>query len=182
MLQWASAFSLRLTLLVACLQLLWHACRARETYLIVLGSGIAGLSIFEFLTLTGVLGIQGVYALLSAPLMSILMFIVLATRFSNSLQRIERFNDELQATVDSTRAELTQTLQREHQLESDNIRLNERLRLTHDLRDSLGSSLMRSITRMEHGDGLKDSQFLSVLKTLRSDLRDVIDGSCAVPA
>ncbi|WP_157969719.1 sensor histidine kinase [Pseudomonas huaxiensis] len=181
-LQMISAFSLRLAFFVVCLQLLWHACRTRKTYLIVLAVGMAALSIFEFLTLTGVLGIPGSYALLSTPLMSVLMFLILATRFSNSLQRIERFNDDLLATVDSTRAELTQTLQREHQLEADNIRLNERLRLTHDLHDSLGSSLMRSIARMEHGDGLKDSQFLSVLKTLRSDLRDVIDGSSAVPA
>ncbi|WP_175651870.1 sensor histidine kinase [Pseudomonas sp. Marseille-P9899] len=181
-LQVISAFSLRLAFFVVCLQLLWHACRTRKTYLIVLAVGMAALSIFEFLTLTGVLGIPGSYALLSTPLMSVLMFLILATRFSNSLQRIERFNDDLLATVDSTRAELTQTLQREHQLEADNIRLNERLRLTHDLHDSLGSSLMRSIARMEHGDGLKDSQFLSVLKTLRSDLRDVIDGSSAVPA
>ena len=181
-LQVVSAFSLRLALFVACLQLLWRAVRIRDRYQILLGLGIAGLSIFEFLTLTGVLGIQGVYALLSAPLMSILMFLVLATRFSGSLLRIERFNDELQTTVDNTRAELTRTLQREHQLEADNIRLNERLRLTHDLHDSLGSSLMRSIARMEHGEGLNGGQFLSVLKTLRSDLRDVIDGSSAVPA
>jgi len=181
-LQVVSAFSLRLALFVACLQLLWRAVRIRDRYQILLGVGIAGLSIFEFLTLTGVLGIQGVYALLSAPLMSILMFLVLATRFSSSLLRIERFNDELQVTVDNTRAELTRTLQREHRLEADNIRLNERLRLTHDLHDGLGSSLMRSIARMEHGEGLNDGQFLSVLKTLRSDLRDVIDGSSAVPA
>lgn len=181
MLQLVSAVSLRLILFAVCLQLLWRACRVRDIYLILLGVGIAGLSIYEFMAWAGVLGIKGTYALLSAPLMSIVMFLTLATRFSSSLLRIERFNDELQATVDSTRAELTQTLQREHMLEADNIRLNERLRLTHDLHDGLGSSLMRSIARMEHGTGLKDNQFLSVLKTLRSDLRDVIDGSSAVP-
>ncbi|MHA6195113.1 sensor histidine kinase [Pseudomonas wadenswilerensis] len=180
-LQRISAFSLRLILFVVCLQLLWRAFRVRDLYLILLGVGIAGLSVYEFMALTGLLGLKGIYALLSAPLMSILMFFILATRFSNSLLRIERFNDELRATVDITRAELTQTLQREHELEADNIRLSERLRLTHDLHDGLGSSLMRSITRMEHGDGLKDNQFLSVLKTLRSDLRDVIDGTSAVP-
>ena len=180
LLQLVSAFSLCLALFVACLHFLWHAYHARDTYLILLGLCVAVLSIFEFLTLTGVLGIQMVYALLSVPVMSVLMFLVLATRFSSSLQRIERFNDELQATVSSTREELTRTLQREHRLEADNIRLNERLRLTHDLHDGLGSSLMRSIARMEHG-GLKGGQFLSVLKMLRSDLRDVIDGSCAVP-
>ncbi|UCJ17468.1 histidine kinase [Pseudomonas sp. MM211] len=181
-LQMLSAFVLRAALPVVCLQLLWHACRAREAYLILLGTCIFGGTVFEVLAFTGVLGVPGVYALLSAPLMSVVMFLILAARFSSSLQRIERFNDDLQARVDSTRAELTQTLQREHQLEADNIRLNERLRLTHDLHDGLGSSLMRSITTMEHGSGLRGEQFLSVLKTLRSDLRDVIDGSSAVPS
>lgn len=181
LLQLMSAFVLRLVLFVVGQQVLWHAYRTRETYLILLGAGMLALSVYEFLAFIGVLEVEGVYAALSAPIMSFVMFLVLATRFSNSLRRIERFNDELQATVDSTSAELTQTLQREHQLEADNIRLNERLRLAHDLHDSLGSSLMRSITRMEYGDGLNDGQFLSVLKTLRSDLRDVIDGSAAVP-
>ena len=181
LLQLMSTFALRLVLFVAGQQFLWHAYRTRDTYLMLFGACMSALSIYEFLALMDVLETDGVYATLSTPIMSIVMFLVLATRFSSSLQRIERFNDELQVSVDSTRVELTQTLQREHQLEADNIRLNERLRLTHDLHDSLGSSLMRSITRMEHGEGLKDSQFLSVLKTLRSDLRDVIDGSSAVP-
>ncbi|QMV62985.1 ATP-binding protein [Pseudomonas berkeleyensis] len=181
MLQMLSAVVLRVPLPVVCLQLLWHACRAREIHLIVLGVCIFSGTVFEVLTFAGILGGQGVYALLVAPLISVVMFLTLAMRFASSLKRIERFNDDLLARVESTRAELTQTLQREHQLEADNIRLNERLRLTHDLHDGLGSSLMRSITRMEHGDGLKDGQFLSVLKTLRSDLRDVIDGSSSVP-
>lgn len=182
LLQLLSAFALRLVLFVAAQHFLWHAYRARDTWLMLFGGSMTALAIYEFLAFTRVLEVEGVYAALSAPLLSVVMFLVLATRFSNSLSRIECFNDELRATVDSTRAELTQTLQREHQLEVDNIRLNERLRLTHDLHDGLGSSLMRSIIRMEHGEGLKDGQFLSVLKTLRSDLRDVIDGSCAVPA
>ena len=182
LLQLTSAFALRLVLFVVAMQLLWHAYRRRETYLMLFGVFMAALSIYEFLAFAEVLEVEGVYAALSAPVLSAVMFLVLATRFSSSLNRIERFNDELRATVDSTRAELTQTLQREHQLEADNIRLNERLRLTHDLHDGLGSSLMRSIIRMEHGEGMQGEQFLSVLKTLRSDLRDAIDGSCAVPA
>ncbi len=122
------------------------------------------------------------YAALATPVLFVVMFLILAARFSSNLQRVERFTDELQIAMDSTRAELTETLQREHRLETDNIRLNERLRLTHDLHDGLGSSLMRSITRMEHGQGLNNRQFLSVLKDLRNDLRDVIDGTSAVPA
>jgi len=180
-LQLMNAFGFRTVMFAAGLQLLWHACRKQETYLIVLGACTVLLSVYEFLAFTGAFGLEWVYVVLASPVMSVVMFLVLAMRFSSSLRRIECFNDELQATVDSTRTELTDTLQREYLLETDNIRLNERLRLTHDLHDSLGSSLMRSITRMEHGDGLNDDQFLSVLKTLRSDLRDVIDGSAAVP-
>lgn len=179
--QLVSAVSLRLVLLAISVQLLWHGCRVRQRYLTLLGACMSGLAFYEFLAFVGVLKVPEVYVLLSTPFISAVMFMGLAMRFSSSLKRIERFNDELQTRVDKTRAELTETLQREHQLAADNIRLNERLRLTHDLHDGLGSSLMRSITRMEHGEGLKDRQFLSVLKTLRSDLRDVIDGSSAVP-
>lgn len=181
LLQLVTALVLRLVLFVVCQQFLWHAWRLRVTYLIVLGAGMSVLSIYEPLVFTGVLDVSGGYALLSAPIMSIVMFLILVTRFSNSLLRIERFNDELQATVDSTREELTRTLQREHQLEADNIRLNERLRMTHDLHDGLGSSLIRSITNLEQGSGLREEQFLSVLKTLRSDLREAIDGTSTVP-
>lgn len=181
LLQLFSAVVLRLVLFVVSLQFFWHTYRTRETYLILLGASMLMLSIYESLTFLGVLGAQGGYALLSTSLLSVVMFLILATRFASNLQRIERFNDELQVTVERTRDELSQTLQREHRLEADNIRLNERLRLTHDLHDGLGSSLMRSIITMEHGSGLRNEQFLSVLKTLRSDLRDVIDGSSAVP-
>lgn len=180
LMQLVSAFSLRMVLLIISAQLLWYSYRTRQGYLILLGACMSGLALYEFLAFTGVFKVQQAYVLLSTPFICAVMFMGLAMRFAKSLQRIEHFNDELQSSVDKTRAELTETLQREHQLETDNIRLNERLRLAHDLHDSLGSSLMRSITRMEHGDKLKDSQFLSVLKTLRSDLRDVIDGTSAV--
>lgn len=75
------------------------------------------------------------------------------------------------------RGELEQTLKREHLLEIDNVRLNERLVLTHDLHDSLGSSLMSSIILTEHSNNLRQPQFLSMLRSLRDDLRHVIDGT-----
>ena len=179
--QWLVSVLLRLTLFFVSLHFIHYGWRMRQAFLCLLGAGMSGLCLYEFLGYMGVFEAQEGYVLLPAAVLPIVMFLSLAMRFASSLRRIEHFNDELQATMDKTRLELTETLQREHQLEADNIRLNERLRLTHDLHDSLGSSLMRSITRMEHGEGLKDGQFLSVLKTLRSDLRDVIDGSSAVP-
>lgn len=179
--QWLAFLLLRLTFLYVSLHFLFYGWRMRRGSLVLLGAAGGGACCYELLAFIGVVEVQDGYALLPAAFLPVVMFLSLAMRFSSSLRRIERFNDELQARIDKTRAELTDTLRREHQLEADNIRLNERLRLTHDLHDSLGSSLMRSITCMEHGEGLKDGQFLSVLKTLRSDLRDVIDGSSAVP-
>ena len=108
----------------------------------------------------------------------IFMFLIIADRFSGNLRRIETFNAELKTAVDNTRTELTRTLRREHQLETSNIRLTERLRLSHDLHDSLGSSLMRSITLVEQSSvPLGSGHFLSMLKELRDDLRQIIDSS-----
>ena len=119
---------------------------------------------------------------MSAIIVSLCMFLVVAARFARSLRKIEAFNVELQEAVAQTRQELTQTLERKYELEAANIRLNERLRLTHDLHDSMGSSLMRSIILTEQARNLRPEQFLSMLRELRNDLRQVIDGSSASAA
>src|SRR5690606_569100 len=85
-------------------------------------------------------------------------------------------NSELQQAIDVTHHELTQTLGQQHQLELHNTRLNERLALIHDLHDSLGSSLMRSIALVERADSeLEREQFLALLTEVRNDLRQIID-------
>src|SRR5690606_28515676 len=106
------------------------------------------------------------------------MFLIIADRFARDFERIEHYNSDLQAAVEATRTELTRTLQREHELQSSNIRLNERLRLSHDLHDSLGGSLVRSIATVEQSPAALDNRrFLSMLKELRDDLRQIIDST-----
>ncbi|MEX0828540.1 MAG: ATP-binding protein, partial [Haliea sp.] len=106
------------------------------------------------------------------------MFLIIADRFARNFQHIENFNTELQCAVNDTRTEITQTLQRQHELEVSNVRLAERLKLSHDLHDSLGSSLVRSIATVEQSSAdLGKNRFLSMLKELRDDLRQIIDSS-----
>ena len=59
-----------------------------------------------------------------------------------------------------------------------NARLQERLRLTHDLHDGLGSELVHMIASVEQGSSsLTRPQVLSMLKLIRNDLRQSIDSN-----
>ncbi|PWF24006.1 7TM diverse intracellular signaling domain-containing protein [Corticimicrobacter populi] len=163
-----------------CLQFIFHAWRSREPSQLLFAACLALfvlIAVHDVLAHHGLIDVPSNHGPISAPLISICLFLILAWRYAGNLRRIEAFNEELQTAVQQTRTELTQTLQREHQLEADNIRLNERLRMTHDLHDSLGSSLMRSMAVVNQSRQLGGEQFLSILRELRTDLRHVIDGS-----
>ncbi|WXL26025.1 ATP-binding protein [Ectopseudomonas mendocina] len=168
---------------LVCLGFVVHVLKTRKSDQLLLGLCMLIfllLNTYDLLAFLGLMTYLQDVKTLSAPLGSLVMFIIVAWRFVSGLRRIESFNEELQLAVGNTRDELTRILKREYELESANIRLNERLRLTHDLHDSMGSSLMRSIILTEQNRSLERSQFLSMLKELRNDLRHVIDGSSSV--
>lgn len=179
-LQIISALGYWLIFSCTCLQFLVNAWRTRLPDHLVLGVCLFFfliISTCDILTYLGLSNSVQDFRPLSAPLMSICMFLIVAWRFAGNLRRIEAFNGELQEAVLNARDKLASTLKREHQLEIDNVRLTERLHLTHDLHDSLGSSLMRSIMLTEHSHSLEQPQFLSMLRSLRDDLRHVVDGT-----
>jgi hypothetical protein len=61
-----------------------------------------------------------------------------------------------------------------------NARLQERLRLTHDLHDGLGGELVHMIASVEQGsEALTRPQVLSMLKLIRNDLRQSIDSNAS---
>ena len=61
-----------------------------------------------------------------------------------------------------------------------NARLQERLRLTHDLHDGLGGELVHMIASVEQGsEALTRTQVLSMLKLIRNDLRQSIDSNAS---
>lgn len=111
----------------------------------------------------------------TAPISSLFIGFVLALRLASNTKRIESFNKTLEESITETKKELTSSLQSKYQLELENAKLQERINLSHDLHDGLGGSIVRSMLYLDHNNDIKKDQMMSILKLLRSDLRQVID-------
>jgi signal transduction histidine kinase len=105
---------------------------------------------------------------------------ILAYRISQNVSRIEKFNQTLEETVETVTFDLEQSLEKKHQLQIDNMRLQERLNLSHELHDGLGGSIVRSMILLEHSEHIEKQQVLSMFKLLRNDLRQVIDSGTSL--
>lgn len=156
-----------------------HAWRTREVghrvyaacLLVFLCAGM-----HDMLVLKHVIGPAAPWMPYTALLTMLALAMVLGRQFVLSMRRIEQFNQELTESVARACDELGGTLAREHALELSHSRLQERLQLAHDLHDSLGGSLVRSIAMVEQaGAPMHNRQFLSILKLMRDDLRQMID-------
>lgn len=124
---------------------------------------------------------HAVWGSVTGPLMVLLMALLVGGRLAAGMRRIERFNDELAASVAGARAELTEALAREHAQALRHTKLQERLRIAHDLHDGLGGALVRGMALVEQSpEPLPSARVLSLLKLMRDDLRQVVDyGSSA---
>lgn len=179
-------FGCVLLFMAACLRFIARALGTRQPEHLLLAVCVLGFvlaGVHDVLMVMRVLPEGLAYTTVSAPLIMVGMSAILAWSFTRNLERIERFNLELEERVAFTRDELTQTLKREHTLELTNARLGERLQLAHDLHDGLGGSLVRSIALVEQSaHALESNQYLSMFKSLRDDLRQVIDSSSSASA
>lgn len=132
------------------------------------------LSVFSILNLLPPLPIILPYACL---LFDVLLAILLALRLTRSLKRIAGFNAELNYRVQVAEASLEATLIHRHELALKTQQLQERLNLAHELHDGLGGSIVRSMLEVSQTKQPLDNQeMMSVLKLLRNDLRQIIDG------
>ncbi|MEB3755135.1 sensor histidine kinase [Acinetobacter sp. MD2(2019)] len=118
---------------------------------------------------------EQIFASYSSIAMTIALSLILSRRIFRSFKKIMQFNQTLQMTVEQANADLTTALEKEYLLEFENIRLQERLKLSHELHDSLGGSLVRSMIIVDKNENLERNHFISILKLLRSDLRQIID-------
>lgn len=172
--------------MAVCLQFIVVATRTRSVEHLLLAACLVGFVIaagHDALLMLRAIPQGAPLTPVTAPLITLGMSLILASRFTRSLKRVESFNGELEMQVNSARDHLARTLTREHQLELDNVRLGERLQLAHDLHDGLGSSLVRSIALVEQsGPAMASNQYLSMFKSLRDDLRQVIDASNSASA
>lgn len=117
----------------------------------------------------------------SSPIITFFVVVILGTRLTRNVKKIETFNAALEVKVKQVGEDLSSSLNEKHQLELENVRLQERIHLSHDLHDGLGASLVRSMILVDQSTyNIPNQQFLSMLKLLRDDLRQIIDsGSSA---
>lgn len=136
--------------------------------------------VHDMLLMLSLIGGSTYYSTATEYLSMIGVAVVLAWNFSRSLHRIERFNAELQHNIAEARSELAATLSREHELELVHARLGERVNLVHDLHDGLGGMLTGNIAELEQApEKLPSRRVLDMLRSLRDDLRLIIDSASA---
>jgi len=176
-----------LVFVAACIVPLYHAWRRRNPQdLLYALLGLASISIAVH-DLYGYLS-NNSQAFALTPYANLITMIVitavLGSRIAASMRRTERFNVELTQAVEDACRELESTLEKEHRLELSNSRLQERLGFIHDLHDGFGSALVRAIVQAERqADGhAQANRHISTLKSLRDDLRNVMDSGRGVEA
>lgn len=173
-----------------CLQFQWHAWRTRKPEHLLLALcwlTFLVIGLHDLFVVLQRLQAHETWGFISGPISGIFMALLLGGRLAFSLRRIKQFNLELQQRVGEARTELSQALARGHEQALAHAKLQERLNIVHDLHDGLGGSLVRSMALVEQTpQPLSRARTLSLLKTLRDDLRQIIDhGSSAdatVPA
>lgn len=175
-------------ILINSVQFQWHAWRPRPgggqlshkllalCWLVFVAVGVATL--FSVVDLWQV---ARYWAALSGLSVIGLVMLLLGAQLVRQMRRMESFNQTLAERVTEARIELAQALTREHAQAVENAKLQERIQLAHDLHDGLGSSLVRSMALVEQATAtLSNDRVLSLLKTFRDDLRQLIDqGSSA---
>lgn len=118
----------------------------------------------------------------AALLMALALSLILGWRIAQNMIKIESFNEQLEVKIARVKLELEHSLDKKHQLEIENMRLQERLNLAHDLHDGLGGSLVRSMILVDKAEDFNKQGFMSILKLLRNDLRQIIDSGSSIGA
>ncbi|RYF23511.1 MAG: histidine kinase [Comamonadaceae bacterium] len=166
-----------------CLQFQWHAWRPRaggrqppHMLLALCWLVFVVVGVHDLMVILAMWQARETWSAIAGPVTTVCMALLLGGRLVAGMQRIERFNHELEAHVGSARADLAQALAREHAQALGHAKLQERMQIAHDLHDGLGGSLMRSMALVEQArQPLPHARVLSLLKVLRDDLRQVID-------
>ncbi|VUZ23165.1 Uncharacterised protein [uncultured Comamonas sp.] len=160
-------------------RLIAHALRTRRRPHLLIAATLALLvlvSLRDILVLWQLWDSRDLYSAYTC-----LLFMLLSAQ--QVYQRILRSHEEMQASVARAREDLRVTLSQEHALALHNAHLQERLQLAQDLHDGLGGQIVRSIMLVEQSaEPPSKDRYLSMLKLLRDDLRQVVDSDGSIGA
>lgn len=171
--------------LLVYLYLCWVSVKAKRSdyiFLAVCMTAIVFFAVFDvYRTYTGESHEIGPLSPYTSPLITLFIVVILGARLNKSIKQIEQFNDELSTKVQQVSLDLSSSLNDKHRLALFNARLQERIKLSHDLHDGLGASIVRSMILVDQCEkNIPNQQFLSMLKLLRDDLRQIIDSGSAL--
>ena len=162
----------------------FHAWRTRKPEHLMFATCIPFVllpGLHDLLSVNGLIGPSISLQPYSVPITTIALALVLGRQLALNIRRIEQFNVELTESVSRACDDLSLTLEREHSLALRHSLLQERMQISHDLHDSLGGSLVRSIAYVEQSRApLPNTQVLSMLKLMRDDLRQMIDNGASI--
>lgn len=116
------------------------------------------------------------------PFTAIFLGLLLGLRLYRNNNVISKFNQTLTEEINHVTLKLSTSLNSQYKLALDNILLQERINLSRDLHDGIGGSLVRSIEFVNRNEHLEKDKFLSILKLLRNDLRQIIDQGSSLDA
>ncbi|MEW5786489.1 MAG: ATP-binding protein [Pseudomonadota bacterium] len=104
----------------------------------------------------------------SAPLIFLMVGLVMTSRFVTVLNQFEDLNNDLEARVEAKQAELMESTQRMHALETEQAIGEERERIYRDLHDDVGAKLLSLVYRAGNPENA------GLARSALQDLRDVV--------
>ncbi|WP_421954671.1 sensor histidine kinase [Polaromonas sp.] len=157
---------------------LWHSWRSRSLDAKMLS--IAFLlnyvfGVYDWARIKYVLDLESYYLTPYAAMVLFAVFVVIMFRqYVGALNGVERLNTGLEERLQSREAELAASYDKLRQVEQRETLSRERQRLTQDMHDGLGSSLVSAL-RVVEGGRLSEADVAEVLKGCIDDLKLTID-------
>jgi signal transduction histidine kinase len=157
---------------------LWHSWRSRSLDAKMLS--IAFLlnyvfGVYDWARLKYLLDLESYYLTPYAAMALFAVFVVIMFRqYVGALAGVERLNSGLEASLKNRDTELAASYQRLREVEQRETLSQERQRLTQDMHDGLGSSLVTAL-RVVEGGRLSEAEVAEVLKGCIDDLKLTID-------
>lgn len=164
---------------------LWHSWRspspdAKMLSFALLISYVFGF--YDWARIKYVLDLESYYLTPYAAMILFVVFVVIMFRqYVGALATVEQLNSGLEESLKNRETELAASYQKLREVEQREVLSQERQRLTQDMHDGLGSSLVSAL-RVVEGGRLSEADVAEVLKGCIDDLKLTIDSMEPVEA
>ena len=138
--------------------------------------------VYDWMLQSNYVSIEGSYLGSYANFSAYLIFMsILFRRYIGAIDDVQQINASLAQRLQIRETELTESHQRLRKIEHQQVLAQERQRLTQDMHDGLGSSLVSALRVVEHGR-MDETEVAQVLKGCIDDLKLAIDSMESVDA